>query len=349
MEVPSKIRAPRSWFLATALTAIVACARPPRDATTATTAPIPPPRTEISTFVIPIRMNLAPLVPQVESQVPPAVRGAVRERGIDVAWDVIRDPIRIDAIGQGIHVSSAVHYTLEACRGRFPCVSCGMNEPRRAAEIKLQTAFSWTPDWRLQSSTRVLPVHYRTPCTITWFDIDVTRRFVAPVVERELAKIASAIDRQTPQLADARPYAETIWRALQTPFEVAPRTWLVIEPEAAALTPVGGSGNLVATTLNLRTTTRMHVGERPTATARPLAPLSAAPAELAPSIRVPLDIRLPYSEATRLAAAHFAGKTFRVNGRNLTVRSLVVAPLPDGRVRIDADVDYRGGALRNYD
>lgn len=331
------------------LLAIVACARPARDPEPARLDPVEPPPAEISTFVIPIRTSLAPLVPQVEAQVPPAIQGRVTERGIDVEYDVRRDPIQITAIGAGIHASSAVHYNLQACRGRFPCVSCGIDEPRRSAEIKLHSALNWSADWRLHSTTRVLPVHYRTPCAITWFDIDVTRRFVAPVVERELAKIATMIDRQTPRLTSIRPQAETIWRALQEPIETAPRTWLVIEPEAVALSPIGGSGSTVTTTLHLRTKTRMAVGNRPAVIARPLATLSSMAESVTPQIRVPLDLHLPYAEATRLATTHYSGKTFRVNGRPLTIRALDISPLRDGRVRIDADVDYRGGALRNYD
>lgn len=331
------------------LLAIVACARPGRDAEAPRVDPVPPPPAAISTFVIPIRTSLAPLVPQVEAQVPPSITGRVTERGIDVEYNVRRDPIQISAIGAGIHASSAVHYNLQACRGRFPCVSCGVAEPRRSAEIRLHSTLNWSADWRLHSNTRVLPVHYRTPCAITWFDIDVTRRFVAPVVDSELAKIAAMIDRQTPRLANLRPQAEVVWRALQEPIETAPRTWLMIEPEAVALTPIGGSGSMVTTTLHLRTTTRMAIGERPPITPRPLAPLSVAEQPADPQIRVPLDLQLPYAEATRLATAHYAGRTFLVNGRPLTIRSLVISPIANGRVRIDADVDYRGGALRNYE
>lgn len=344
----NRARRPRSLALLVLL-AIVACARAPRDTPTPPPAPVAPPPAEVSTFSIPIRTNLGALASQIESQVPPQVRGTVRERGIDVEYVVARDPIRLTANPQSIHASSTIHYALQACRGRFPCISCGMAEPRRTAEIKLQSTLSWSTDWRLHSSTRVLPVHYNTACAITWFDIDVTRRFVAPVVERELAKIASTIDRQTPRLTNIRPRAETIWRSLQEPVEIAPRTWLLIEPQAVALTPPGGNGNALTTTLHLRTLTRVAVGDRPAVTPRSLAPLSNAPKIADPKMRVPLDLQLPWPEATRLAMQHYAGRTLQINGRPLTVRALDIAPLPQGRVRIHADIDYRGGTLRNYE
>ena len=331
------------------LLVIVACARPQSEPPASRREPIPPPPPEISTFVIPIRTSLAPLVSQVESSVPARIAGSVRERGIDVAYDVLRDPIRISAIGQSVHATSALHYSLQACRGRFPCVSCGRNEPRRTAETRLQTTLAWVQDWRLRSTTRVLPVNYATPCEITWFDIDVTRRFVAPVVERELAKVARTIDRQIPRLANVRPQAAAIWAALQEPIEVAPRTWLLVDPVAVALSPIAGSGNVVSTTLHLRTTTRIAVGDKPAPQSRPLAQLTTAPPTIEPSLRVPLDIELPYTEASRLAAAQYAGRTFSISGKPLAVKSIRIGPLPGGRVRIDAVIDYRGGPLRNYE
>lgn len=337
-----------AWALLPLL-ATLACARTTRDVTPPQAEALPPPPPEIATFVVPIRTSVTSLAPQIEQQVPARIRQTIRERGVDVEYDVIREPIRVRAAGQSIHASSTLRYHLQACRGRFPCVSCGIDEPRRTAEIRLQTALSWTSDWRLRSSTRVLPVDYETPCEITWFDIDVTRRFVAPAVDQALTAIASTIDRQMPRLANLRPQAETIWRTLQQPIEIAPRTWLVIEPGAASLTPVTGSGDTVATTLHLRATTRMALGERPRGALQPLAPLTEFTTGPQPRMRIPLDVELPYEEATRLARARYAGRTFQVRGRPLTVRSLRISPLSAGRLRIEMDVDYRGGALRNYE
>jgi hypothetical protein len=37
-------------------------------------------------------------------------------------------------------------------------------------------------------------------------------------------------DANTPKVTNLKPNAEQIWSALQTPLEVAPKTWLVLEP-----------------------------------------------------------------------------------------------------------------------
>jgi hypothetical protein len=107
--------------------------------------------------------------------------------------------------------------------------------------------------------------------------------------------------------------------------------------------------DIVTTTLILRAQTRVVVGDKPTATRRPLPRLASSTPGPAPAgMRVPFDLQLPYAEASRLATRDYAGKTYQVNGKPLTVTSIRLAPAPNGRVLIEALIDYRGGRLRNY-
>jgi hypothetical protein len=303
---------------------------------------------EVSTIIIPIRTNLAPISSQIEARVEKRFDGKVRERGIDVRYEAAREPIRLTMVGAGLHSSTTVKYAMEACRGRFPCISCGFGEARRVADIKLHTKLDWDPGWRLRSATTVLPVHYPKRCEVTWLGIDITRRFVAPRIEAQLAEAARIIDRNVPALTNIRPQAQQIWTALQAPVELAPRTWLVLEPSEVGLSPITGSQALVNTTLALRATTRVVVGEKPAVAARPLPALKQATANAAPSMRVPFDLQLPYEEASRLATRDYAGRTYRVNGRDLTLSSIRLLPTNTGRVLMEATIDYRGGRLRNY-
>jgi hypothetical protein len=65
-------------------------------------------------------------------------------------------------------------------------------------------------------------------------------------------------------------------------------------------------------------------------------------------VRVPFDLELPYAEASKLATRDYAGRVYRVNGKPLTLESIRIAPAPNARVLVEATIDYRGGALRNY-
>lgn len=301
----------------------------------------------MSTITLPIRLDLNSLSPEIEARVEKTFNGTASERGIDIDYRVTRDPIRLRMIGAGLHASTTVRYAMQACRGRFPCVSCGFAEARREAEITLHTKLEWDPAWRLRSSTTLLPVHYPKPCEVTWFGLDITRRFVAPVVERQLGAAARIIDRNTPAVTNIRPQAEQIWTSLQTPFELAPRTWLVMEPVDVALTPITGAGTIATSTLSLRALTKVVVGDRPAAARKPLPPLRVAPPP-GDGVRIPLDLELPYDEASRLASREYAGRTYSVDGKPLTIESLRLAPAAGGRIALEAMIDYRGGVLRNY-
>lgn len=302
---------------------------------------------EVSTIVIPIRTNLAPVASQIDARVEKRFDGKARERGIDVRYEAAREPIQLRMIGAGLHSSTTVKYAMEACRGRFPCISCGFGEARRVADIKLHTKLEWDAAWRLRSTTTVLPVNYAKRCEVTWLGIDITRRFVAPRIEAQLAEAARIIDRNVPALTNIRPQAQQIWTALQEPVELAPRTWLVLEPSEVGLSPITGSQAIVTTTLALRATTRVVVGEKPTVAPRAL-PLLQRAEGVTPSMRVPFDLQLPYEEASRLATRDYAGRTYKVNGRDLTLTSIRLLPSAPGRVLVEAQIDYRGGRLRNY-
>jgi len=292
-------------------------------------------------------MSLAPLLPEIEKRVANKFSDTARERGIDVRYEVARDPMTLQMVGGGLHAKTTVHYAMEACRGKFPCVSCGFGEARREAEITLHTKLEWDPSWRLRSTTKLLPVDYAKPCEVTWFDIDITRRFVAPVVEQQLNAAAKIIDRNTPALATIRPHAEEVWASLQTPVELAPRTWLVIEPSEVALTPITGTGLDVTSTLGLRALTRIVVGDKPVVAHKPLPQLRVA-ASAGSGVRVPFDLELPYDDATRIVSAEVAGKTFLVDKKPLKIDRIRLAPAANGKVLIEAAIDYRGGGLRNY-
>lgn len=301
-----------------------------------------------SVIAVPIRTSLTPIAAEIEQRVEKRFSDTTRERGIDIRYEVERAPLKLAMIGAGLHSTTTMKYALEACRGRFPCVSCGFGEPRRIADIRLQTKLDWDPSWRLRSTTRLLPVHYAPRCEVTWLGIDITRRFVAPVVEDQLHPAARIIDRQTPALTNIRPRAEQIWTSLQQPVELAPRTWLVLDPTSVALTPISGSGPVITSTLMLHATTRVVLGDRPAATNKPLPPLRVANA-VPDVVRVPFDLELPYAEASRIATRDYANKTHSVDGRPLKIESIQVLPAgSSGRVLLVATIDYRGGALRNY-
>ncbi|HEX6160850.1 MAG TPA: DUF4403 family protein, partial [Thermoanaerobaculia bacterium] len=153
---------------------------------------------EISTITVPIRASLASLQPELEKHVPSKFADTDQQSGIDIRYDITREPIRLAMTGPGLRATTNVNYRLEACRGRFPCISCGFGETPRQAQITLHSKLTWDASWRITSKTTPLPTHYPKRCQVTWFDFDITNRFIAPAVEQQLAIAARTIDRNTP-------------------------------------------------------------------------------------------------------------------------------------------------------
>jgi hypothetical protein len=321
----------------------------------------PPPPAELSTIVIPIRTSLAPLLPQLEAQVPKRLE-KVDDYELDpqkqfgMKYRVVRDPIALTVIGSGIHAMTTVHYSLEGCRRTqkpftgvivmWPCISCGFGEPMRDAWISLSSHLDWDANWRLRSTTRAQPVDFSSNrCEVTFANIDITDWKIAPIVNDQLRQAVKTIDANTPKLTNIRPIAEQVWSSLQAPVLLAPRTWLVMEPADVALGPIAGSGLTLTSVLTLRARTRVVVGERPPVAPRPLPALRVIQSPNG-GIRIPFDVEVPYAEATRLMMENCANRTYD----GVAVRSIRIAgsPAADGRVSIEIDVNYHASFLKHY-
>src|SRR5260370_29496120 len=96
-----------------------------------------------------------------------------------------------------------------------------------------------------------------------------------------------------------------------------------------------------------RARTRGGDGDKPATTARPLPPLQVTQTA-AGAMRVPFDVEVPYAEASRLISENFGAKTYKVSGAELRVESVRLLPPTTAKLTIEADIDYRGGFLRNY-
>jgi hypothetical protein len=277
--------------------------------------------------------------------VPKSFADKRNERGFDVRYDIKRDPIVLKMIGAGLHVTTNAHYALEGCRGRF-CLSCGFNERRPIASIALHSHLSWDAQWRLRSTTKARPADFVQPCELTALRVDADR-YIAPVVDDQLKQIVRTIDANVPALTNLRPDAQRIWSSLQAPVEIAPRSWLLFEPLSVALGPISGNGLAVTSTLMLRARTRVVLGERPAIAPKPLPNLSPFTANAA-GLRVPLDVEIPYAEAGRIVSQQFGARTYDVSGRTLRVDSIRLTPGANGRLLLEAKIDYRGGLFKNY-
>ncbi|HWS71102.1 MAG TPA: DUF4403 family protein, partial [Thermoanaerobaculia bacterium] len=110
----------------------------------ATQTALAPPSAQLSTIVIPVTTSLAPLVPQIESQVPKLFQKLDAyemdpQQRFGLKYKIVRDPIALNMQGSGLHATTTIHYALQGCRrtvnpitkaaAMWPCISCGFGEP----------------------------------------------------------------------------------------------------------------------------------------------------------------------------------------------------------------------------
>lgn len=361
-EIVVKRSTRTSFLIAHALLAIACSSGATPPAQTASAAPPPPPPAELSTIVIPVTTSLAPLVPQLESQVPKLLQKLDAyemdpEQRFGLKYKVVRDPIALNMQGGGLHATTTIHYALQGCRrtvnpitkaaAMWPCISCGFGEPMRDAEIAIDSHLEWDGNWRLRSATKARPVAFPNPCAVTPLNIDVSEWKIGPLADEQLRQLVKTIDAQTPKMTNLRPQAQEIWTSLQTPSEIAPKTWLVLEPAAVGLGPIRGSGQTVTSSIALVAQTRVVVGAKPVVAAKPLPPLRVA-VDSPSGLRVPIAVELPYDEASRLLSEQFANRSYDTGGGKLAVNSIRLLPGTDGKLTVEASIDYRGGRLKRY-
>jgi Domain of unknown function (DUF4403) len=314
---------------------------------------------ELSTIVVPIRASLAPLLPVLESQVP---KKQIKldayeldpQKKFGMKYRVEREPIRLQMTGNALRATTTVHYAMQGCRRTvkpfinkevmWPCVSCGFfNERMRDAFITIDSSLSWDANWRLRSLTRAQPAQFPNGCRVTFASINIADWKIAPLVNQQLRQLERTIDANTPKLTNIRPQAQQVWTSLRAPQEIAPRTWLVMEPDEVAMAPITGAGLNVASALVLRARTRVVVGDKPAIAAKPLPPLRTVPAT-AGGIRVPFGVELSYAEASRLLTESYGRRKYQ----DISVDTIALRPGTNGKLAVEVNVDYRASVIKKY-
>jgi hypothetical protein len=217
----------------------------------------------------------------------------------------------------------------------------------RLAQIEVHSRIDWDQQWRMRSKTAPLPASFPNRCTVSVLNLDITKSKIAPLVDQQMRQLARTVDRSVPGMTSIRPTAQQIWTALQMPFEIAPRTYLVIDPLEIALSAPSGSGLAATSALALRAETRVVVGERPAPPTKALPALRAWPGD-ATGLRIPVRVDLSWADATTLLSREIAGRQYRSGSTTLRIDAIRLTPGDSGRVVMNATVDYRSGLLSRY-
>lgn len=294
----------------------------------------PPPPPEESTIEIPVSVNLQSIFAQAENVVPKEQRaskdwsvvGSSPVGDVGIKYEIWRSPLALSATGERLDVASRIYYWFEfAQKITKPIVggffwqelgSCGRGEPPREALIGIETRVRWIDDWRLASTTTVKPVAFPNRCKVTFVGIDVTSK-VEDAFKTGLREVPRLVDGKLQELANFRSTGERAWNQLQQPLQLDSGIWLVVEPQAAYVAPLNGSGQTVSTAIGI--TARPHIvfGNRPEPAKRPLPKLQVKSA--GGGIHIAVEGELPYEEANRRLARELMAEPYTIAGHDVKV------------------------------
>jgi hypothetical protein len=229
-----------------------------------------------------------------------------------------RGPARIVVDGGALEIAfDEVQYRLRAevtsKAGKTVSGSCGYGSewPRRA-RLEARAEVAWGDDWTFATQTHFAPPKLVDPCRLP-DGTDLGPALEAGLAER-LAATATAIDAAIAERAGARQRFEAFWRALDTPYQLGPATWLRLRPRGAVAGPIGGSGDtleaLVGFSLDPEVTLSPPPASEPSAP--PALALGAVPP---PRLQMRLPLVAIWDEVSDELERQLVGTELSVMGR----------------------------------
>lgn len=303
---------------------------------------------------VPVRYDLARALAWLESAVP-LVIGDIDERHrapgnkrLKYAYSLRRRPFRVNIEGRTATLKADFDYQVRAWYNPplLPDISasCGTDEDkaRPRARLAVETNVQLTDRWTLRPRTRALaePLSRteRDQCEVTAFKVDVTGK-VLGAARDALQKELSEFDHRLAAF-DLPGEAGRVWKVLSTPLKLTDSLWLTINPAAVRIGLLAVHGDTLVTTVGLSANPRVIGGAQPGFVERPMPPPQDSTA-WPPVLHLLTEARMPYDVASAVLSRELRGTKIRVAGRRLTVDSLHLLGVGDGRVAVGLTVRGR--------
>ncbi len=180
-------------------------------------------------------------------------------------------------------------------------------------KIKFVTAIGMNANWQMETRTATSGFDWVTKPSINVAGIEIPiTGLVSRKLTENLPQFAKNIDDNIKQGFEIKQYVVQAWNLLREPRLVSEpyRTWLLVTPTDATMTPFVIDKNKIKATINVKGYTQTQTGDKPVVVAVKDIPNLTISPDVATGFQIGLIATLPYAEATRFAAAEFVGKTF---------------------------------------
>ncbi|HJV21710.1 MAG TPA: DUF4403 family protein [Holophagaceae bacterium] len=302
---------------------------------------------EVSTLALPMRVELASFLPQVEAlapRTPPVVEQWAEIPGKPRTYfrcNLYREPLGFRFNDQRVAVTTVVNFGMDVgvrtMGQHFTVVgSCGRApEPPRRAMIEVDTQWALRPDWRLELRDPIATATALNTCQITFLGIDITDD-VTKGMQGQVKAAVEQLDDLVRKTDLLRRRAQEAWAMASQPFELRKDAWLVLRPEKLRMGPIRTEGQTLLVTPELQARPLILVGPKPTVEARALPDLDVAD-QINPGFHVRAEAELDYASATMQLNEALAGKTFETERGPLTINTAALAG-EQGKALLELDV-----------
>ncbi len=322
-------------------------APPPPRSTAGWTDTLPPvPESYIDG---PVRYPLAPALAWLDSTIPPRLGDLEQRRQspddprLSYAYELERDPFALSVRRRSATLQADVAYRVRAWYNPpvLPEVgaSCGVEGDAPRARVAVTMDVRLAPDWTLHPRTLAvvepLSETDHDKCTITPLEIDVTD----DVMKAARGALQQKADEVAARLAAVDMPKETrrIWGVLHQPIRITDSLWLTVNPTMARVGMLELRGDTLLIRVGLSARPRVTAGARPTTSVGPLPPPKDNTART-PALHLLTESRLPYDVASSILTRELRGTKIQATAQQLTVDSLHLAGVGDGRLAVGLGV-----------
>lgn len=203
----------------------------------------------ISTVNIPLSINLAPQLKDVEKSIPKKLDGEeIMCEGVSYSYSINRFPVKFSGKNDVLSYSVPCEYALRlnycpSCTDLFTaqgsCVtprvyaSCGVGEPMRKLEISYSSKIGIDKNWKLTAQTSLSKVNAVDPCKVTFMNYDATDDLLKEV-KTTLKELEKDIDQSISEI-DLQPVMQDVWNAMHEPMNLEGYGFLYLNPKKVAL------------------------------------------------------------------------------------------------------------------
>lgn len=194
-----------------------------------------------------------------------------------------------------------------------------------AITLDFKTALDIDKNWNLKTNTRVVKHTWTQKPVLKLGFVDLPIKYIADRLLASNKKLLSeTIDETIKESFNLKEYIADAWKMMHEPMEMSEdyKLWVRLAPENITMTPLFTKGNIIKSTISVRTISEVFMGAKPPkGKVTPLPPfaLNRNPAD---DFSINLITEIPFKEAERMAKEYLLGETFASGKRSVTINDL---------------------------